>query len=90
MVKLPFNLKDIKPGEFSYITKRKLENKKGDVAGEIVVWKRPTEEEHSFAMECPECKKESVGKTMLERRPYRVQCPNCNKSIALKRLKNEK
>jgi transcription elongation factor Elf1 len=88
MVKLPFSLKEIKPGEFTYFTKRKLQNKEGEETGEIFVWKRRGDLEHSFAMECPYCNKDGEGTVDLKKRPYRVRCPNCNRSIMLKKLKD--
>ncbi|MFQ5800677.1 MAG: hypothetical protein ACE5HH_03015 [Candidatus Hydrothermarchaeales archaeon] len=88
MVKPPFNLKDIKPGEFTYFSRRKLANKEGEEKGEMIIWKRQGDEEHSFVMECPYCLKEGEGKVSLKRRPYRVRCTNCKRSIALKKLKD--
>lgn len=90
MVKLPFELKDIKRGEFSYITKRLLPDKEGVEKGEMFLWKRPGDAEHSFAMTCPYCLADGNGTIELKKRPYRVRCPSCNKSITLKKLKNEK
>jgi hypothetical protein len=88
MLKLPFDIKEIKPGEFTYFSRRKLENKEGEVAGEIFVWKRKDDEEHSFALECPYCLKQGEGNIDLKRRPYRVRCTHCDRSITLKKLKN--
>ena len=90
MIKPPFDLKEIKPGEFSYFSRRTLPNKQGEETGGIIVWKRPGDSEHSFAMECPFCLKEGKGTVELIKRPYRVRCPSCNRSIALKKLKNIK
>jgi hypothetical protein len=90
MVSPPFSLKDIKPGEFSYISRRKLEDKNGEIKGEIFLWKRPDEEDHSFVLECPYCQKEGEGTVSLKRRPYRIRCASCEKSITLKKLKNVK
>ncbi|MBI5253361.1 MAG: hypothetical protein HY930_03060 [Euryarchaeota archaeon] len=42
-MKLPFDLKDIKPGEFSYLTRRKLKNAEDRETGEIFFWKRKRE-----------------------------------------------
>jgi hypothetical protein len=88
MIKPPFDLKEIKPGEFAYFTKRKLTNKEGEETGSIFVWKRKDDEIHSFAMQCPYCLKEGKGNVELKRRPYRIRCPKCNRSISLKKLKD--
>lgn len=88
MIKPPFDLKEIKPGEFAYFTKRMLRNKEGTETGSIFVWKRKTEGVHSFAMQCPHCLKEGKGTVDLKKRPYRIRCPQCNRSIPLKKLKN--
>ncbi len=88
MVKLPFDIKDIKPGEFSYLSKRKLNNRKGEETGEIFIWKKKGELEHSFSIKCPHCLSEENGTVVLNRRPYRLRCPNCNRSITLKKLKD--
>lgn len=39
-MKLPFELKDIKPGAFSYLTRRKLKNAEDKETGEIFLWKK--------------------------------------------------
>ncbi len=88
MIKLPFDIKSIKPGEFIYFTKRKLENNAGEELGEIYVWKRKGDDEHSYIMSCPHCSNEGTGNVDLQRRPYRVRCENCQKSIVLKKLKD--
>lgn len=80
-MKLPFELKDIKPGSFSYITKRKLES-----SGEIFLWKERGSEESHYVMRCPFCKKEQSGSVVLIRRPYRVRCSDCGRSIALPKI----
>lgn len=89
MIKLPFDLKDIKPGDFSYLTKRKLENGSGEETGEIFVWRETGAEDYKYILQCPYCSKEQEGKTNFERRPYRVRCSGCNKGITLPRLKDE-
>jgi hypothetical protein len=88
MIKPPFDIKDIKPGEFSYFTRRTLKNKKGDELGAIILWKRASDNIHSFVMKCPYCLKEGEGTVDLTKRPYRVRCVHCNKSSALKKLKD--
>lgn len=88
MVKPPFNLMEIKPGEFTYFSRRNLANKEGEEKGGIIIWKRQGDEEHSFVMECPYCLGEGGGKVSLKRRPYRVRCPSCDRNIALKKLKD--
>lgn len=88
-MKLPFNLKDIKPGEFSYLTKRKLENSSGEETGEIFIWRRGGEEDYNYIMQCPFCREEQEGSTKFERRPYRIRCSKCNKSITISKLKDE-
>ncbi|GBE56936.1 MAG TPA: hypothetical protein ENH13_00495 [Euryarchaeota archaeon] len=88
MIKPPFDLKKIKPGEFKYFSRRLLANKEGEETGSIIVWKRGGDDDHSYAMECPYCQKEGKGTVDLKKRPYRVRCPNCNRSIALKKLKD--
>lgn len=85
-MKLPFDLKDIKPGAFSYLTKRKLSNKAGDESGEIILWKRKEEEESEYVLRCPFCQVEQEGRVTLQRRPYRVRCSSCDKSIVLPKL----
>jgi len=85
-MKFPFDLKSIKPGEFAYLTKRKLENKQGEVKGGIIVWRRQEEEESEFILKCPHCLEESSGRVVFNRRPYRVRCPSCNRSITLPKL----
>ena len=89
MVKLPFNLKDIKPGEFVYFTKRKIQNNKGEETGEVFVWKRRDDEVHSFMMKCPYCQSEGDGKVDLKKRPYRMKCTSCDRTVTLKKLKDE-
>ncbi|MFH1774306.1 MAG: hypothetical protein ABH874_05035 [Methanobacteriota archaeon] len=79
-MKLPFELRDIKPGEFSYLTRRKIET------GEIFLWKRKSEEQSHYLLKCPFCGEEQEGSTVLVKRPYRVKCPGCGKSIALPKL----
>ncbi len=85
-MKLPFDLKDIKPGSFSYFTKRKLQNRTGEETGEIFLWKKKDEEESSYMLKCPFCSEEQQGKVLLVRRPYRVKCSKCKKSITLPKL----
>lgn len=80
-MKLPFNLKDIKPGAFSYLTKRRLEEN-----GEIILWKETGKGESNYVMRCPYCAEEQQGSVILEKRPYRVQCSKCGKSISLQKL----
>lgn len=89
-MKLPFDPRNIKPGEFAYLTKRKLENKNGEETGEIIVWRFHSKEESEFLLKCPFCGEESSGEIVFKRRPYRVRCPHCNKSILLKKLANIK
>jgi len=88
-MKLPFDLKDIKPGEFSYLTKRKLENDGGEETGEIFIWQKSGEEEYNYILHCPYCGVEGGGSVVFTRRPYRVRCQKCEKSILIKRLKDE-
>ena len=88
-MKLPFDLKEIKPGAFAYLTKRKLTNKDGDESGEIILWKRKGEEESEYVLRCPFCMVEQEGRVTLRRRPYRVRCSSCNKSITLPKLQNQ-
>ncbi len=85
-MKLPFDLKNIKPGEFAYLTKRKLENKQKEAEGEIIVWRKQGNEESEFVVKCPFCLEESSGKTVFTKRPYRIRCPVCNRSISLSKL----
>lgn len=85
-MKLPFDLKDIKPGAFSYLTKRKLTNSAGEEAGEILLWKWKEEEASEYVLRCPYCQVEQEGKVVLERRPYRVRCTSCDRSITLPKL----
>ncbi|MFQ5887524.1 MAG: hypothetical protein ACE5HY_02375 [Candidatus Hydrothermarchaeales archaeon] len=88
-IKLPFDLKDVKPGEFSYLTKRLLENKEGEETGELFIWRKSGEEEYNYVMLCPYCAEEQKGATIFTRRPYRIRCSKCDKSIVIKRLKDE-
>jgi hypothetical protein len=88
-LKLPFDLKEIKPGSFAYLTKRKLVNEEGVESGEIFLWKRKNEEESQYIMRCPFCQVEQEGSILLVRRPYRVRCSSCERSITLPRLKDE-
>lgn len=88
-MQLPFDLKSIKPGEFAYLTRRKLANKSGEEAGEIVLWKRRGEVESSYMLRCPFCGEEQQGKILLEKRPYRVKCSKCEKTINLPKLIDE-
>jgi DNA-directed RNA polymerase subunit RPC12/RpoP len=90
MIKPPFELKDIKPGEFTYFSRRKLANKTGEVSGEIFVWKRNKDIEHNFVLECPYCSSESDGNIELKKRPYRIKCSHCGRTITLKKLKDAK
>jgi len=89
VLKPPFDLKDIKPGTFAYFTRRKLENKEGEEAGEILLWKKVDEEESQYIMICPYCREEQEGSVVLKKRPYRVRCKACNRSITLPKLLNE-
>jgi ribosomal protein S27E len=84
-MKPPFDLKTIKPGEFSYLTRRKLEAK-GGAEGEIFLWKRKEEEESHYLLACPHCGKEQEGAILLNKRPYRVRCAACQRSITLPKL----
>ena len=88
MIKPPFDLKKIKPGEFKYFSRRLLKNKEGEETGSMIVWKRGGDADHSFIMQCPYCLEEGQGTVDLKKRPYRVRCPSCNRSIALKKLKD--
>ncbi|MFQ5815684.1 MAG: hypothetical protein ACE5G7_04230 [Candidatus Hydrothermarchaeaceae archaeon] len=88
-MKLPFDLKDITPGSFAYLTKRKLTNKEGEEKGEIFLWKRRDEEESQYVLKCPYCEAEQEGYILLAKRPYRVRCSNCDRSITLPKLKDE-
>ncbi|WP_456474574.1 hypothetical protein [Candidatus Pyrohabitans sp.] len=88
-MKLPFDIRSIKPGEFAYLTKRKLKNREGEEKGEIILWKRRDHEESEFALRCPFCGEENSGAVVLKRRPYRVRCPSCNRSISLPKLANK-
>jgi ribosomal protein S27E len=86
-MKLPFDPKKIKPGSFSYLTKRRLKNKEGEEKGEIFLWKKVDEEESNYLMRCPFCGEEREGKVLLLKRPFKVECPACGKSINLPRLR---
>jgi len=88
-MKLPFDLKDIKPGSFAYLTKRKLKNKEGEESGEIILWKKKEEEESQYVMKCPFCGVERDGSVLLVKRPYRLRCSSCNRSIVLPKIKKE-
>jgi hypothetical protein len=88
-IKLPFDLKEIKPGAFAYLTKRKLTNKAGDESGEIILWKRKEAEESEYVLRCPFCMIEQEGRVILQRRPYRVRCSSCDRSITLPKLQNQ-
>lgn len=85
-MKLPFELKDIKPGEFSYLTRRKLKNAEDEDTGEVFIWKRKSEEESRYLLKCPLCGEEQEGSALFVKRPYRVKCSKCEKSIALPKL----
>lgn len=85
-MKLPFNLKDIRHGEFSHLTKRKLKNAEDKETGEIFLWKRKSEEESRYLLKCPLCGEEQEGSILLVKRPYRVKCSKCEKSITLPKL----
>ncbi len=89
-MKLPFDPKDIKPGTFSYFTKRKLKNREGEEKGEIILWKKSGEDVCHYIMRCPYCEGEQEGDVVLKRRPYRVKCSLCKKSITLPKLINIK
>jgi|Deesub1362A_J573_1020465.scaffolds.fasta_scaffold00109_12 ribosomal protein S27E len=89
-MELPFNLKDIKPGTFSYLTRRKLENKEGEETGEIFLWKKIDEEESSYIMRCPFCEEEQQGRVLLKKRPYRVKCSSCGRTVNLPKLNPKK
>ena len=88
-LKLPFNLKDVKPGEFSYLTKRVMTNKEGEETGELFIWRKTGNEEYNYLLLCPFCMEEQEGVTIFTRRPYRLRCSECNKSILIKKLKDE-
>ncbi|MFQ6136821.1 MAG: hypothetical protein ACE5PM_06545 [Candidatus Hydrothermarchaeales archaeon] len=88
-LKLPFDLKEIKPGEFSYLTKRRLEDKDGVETGELFIWRKTGDEEYRYIMLCPFCEEEQEGAAIFTRRPYRIRCSNCGKSILIKKLKDE-
>lgn len=82
----PFDLKSIKPGEFAYLTKRKLKNRRGEERGEIFVWRKRGREENQYLLRCPFCQEKNSGKAVFNRRPYRIRCPSCSRSIALTKL----
>ncbi len=88
-MKLPFDLKDIKPGSFAYMTKRKLTNKEGEEKGEVFLWKKKDEEESQYLLKCPYCEAEQDGSILLVKRPYRLRCSHCDRSITLPKLKDE-
>jgi len=88
-MKIPFDLKKIKPGYFAYLTKRKLNDKNGDESGEIILWKPKTTEESEYVLICPFCKVEQEGKVIFKKRPYRLRCKSCGKSITLPKLQNQ-
>ncbi len=88
-LKLPFNLKDVKRGEFSYLTKRVLSNREGEETGELFIWRKTGNEEYNYVMLCPFCVKEQEGVTIFTRRPYRIRCSECNKSILIRKIKDE-
>ncbi len=89
-MKLPFDLKDIKPGSFAYLTKRKLINKEGEESGEIILWKKKEEEESQYVMKCPFCGVEQDGSVLLVKRPYRLRCSSCDRSITLPKIQKQK
>jgi transposase-like protein len=88
-MKLPFDLKDIKPGQFAYLTKRKLVNKEKVETGEIIMWKEKGQEESQYVMKCPFCGDEHEGSVVLVKRPYRLRCAKCDRSITLPKLQKE-
>ncbi|MEE8167363.1 MAG: hypothetical protein V3T58_00635 [Candidatus Hydrothermarchaeales archaeon] len=85
-MKLPFDLKDVKPGSFAYLTKRKLKNKAGKETGEILLWKKKDQEESQYLLKCPFCEAEGEGSALFVKRPYRVKCSHCGRSISLPKL----
>ena len=85
-MKPPFDPKTIKPGEFSYLTKRNLTDSAGAEKGELFLWKRRGEEESHFVLQCPHCGKEQDGSITLLKRPYRIRCTHCQRSITLPKL----
>lgn len=87
-LKLPFDLKDVKPGEFSYLTKRILTNREGEETGKLFIWKKTGEDEYNYVMICPYCAGEQKGATVFTRRPYRIKCSKCDKSVVIPKLKN--
>ncbi len=87
-MKLPFDLKDVRPGSFTYLTKRKLEDDAGVEKGEIFLWKEHGEEESQYCIKCPYCGAEQNGRVLLVKRPYRVKCAGCDRSITLPKLKD--
>ncbi len=89
-IKPPFDIKSIKPGEFAYITKRKLKNKNNEETGEIILWRRKGEEVSHYIMKCPYCGTEQSGSVVFKRRPYRVRCSSCNRTITLPKLLSKK
>lgn len=88
-LKLPFDVKEITPGSFAYLTKRKLANKEGAEKGEIFLWKKKDDVESQYIMKCPFCEAEQQGSILLERRPYRVKCSGCDRTITLPKLQDE-
>ncbi len=81
MLKPPFDPKSIKPGEFEYLTRRKLEG------GEVLVWRRRGEKLSGFVLQCPHCGSTGEGTAELRRRPYRIRCPSCGKSVSLPKFR---
>lgn len=79
-------MKDIKPGAFSYLSKRKLKNAEDKETGEIFLWKRKSGEESHYLLQCQFCGEEQEGSTALVKRPYRVKCSKCGRSITLPKL----
>lgn len=72
-LKLPFEIKDVKPGEFLYLTKRKLEDKDGNEKGEILLWKR------SGIIVCPECGEKSYTSKVAKKK----KCPECKAKLKM-------
>lgn len=88
-MRLPFDLKDIKKGDFSYLTRRKLKNSNDEETGEIILWKWKAKEASEFVLRCPFCQTEQQGEITLIKRPYRMRCSSCNRSITLPKLLNQ-
>ncbi len=75
--------------KFRYITKRVLQNKKGEEKGKILVVVRVGSDDAEVDYTCPECQ-HSSHMVKPWKRPFSVKCEKCGFLMRLPKLKGKK